>query len=173
MILSKMHRLTVRISLKKINAQIINPHIKGDKVLVTTNSSELKKYGWKATYGNTPAAYLTGLLLGLKAQTSGIKQAILDMGLKRSSTGSRIFAVLKGVVDSGLDVPYGDVFPENSRIEGEHIASYARELTKVEPELYNRRFSMYLSRNLKPEELPSHFNIVKSNITSTFRKEGE
>jgi large subunit ribosomal protein L18 len=158
--------------LRTINTQIIDAYLKGDKVRVTTNSKELKKYGWNAVYGNIPAAYLTGLLLGLKAQNIGLKKAILDMGLKRSTAGSRIFAALKGVVDSGFDIPHGDVFPEDSRINGGHIASYARELVKVDPELYKRRFSSYLSRNLKPEELPNHFNQVKLNITSAFNKEG-
>ena len=34
--------------------------------------------------------------------------AILDAGLKRTSTGSKVFAVLKGALDGGLDVPHSE-----------------------------------------------------------------
>lgn len=172
MIFSKTPRLVVRDSLKNVLAQVIEALPSGDETLTTANSRELAEYGWKAPCGNVPAAYLTGLLLGFKAQPLGIKRVIPDIGLRSPSSGSRVFAVLKGAVDSGLDVPCGDVLPKESRVEGEHIASYAKELAKVEPRLYKRRFSKYLSSNLKPEELPSHFDEIKSNILRAFNKEG-
>lgn len=172
MILSKIPRLTIRGSLKNTLTQIINAFPEGDKTLTTANSRELAEYGWKAPCGNVPAAYLTGLLLGFKAQSIGIKRVITDIGLRRSSPGSRVFAALKGTMDSGLAIPCGDVLPKESRIKGEHIASYARELAEVEPELYERRFSKYLSRSLKPEQLPIHFDEVKSSILRVFNKEG-
>jgi hypothetical protein len=89
-------------------------------------ASELSEYGWKANTGNLPAAYLTGLLAGLRAKSRGIKDVILDVGLNPPIKGSRIYAALKGVLDAGIDVPHDpEVLPDDSRIAGEHIvASY-------------------------------------------------
>ncbi len=170
MVTSKTPRFTVRASLKNMNTQVVQAHAKGDVTLTTANSRELAEYGWKAHCGNIPAAYLTGLLLGFKAQSKGIEQANPDIGLRRASLGARVFAAIKGAVDSGLTVPCGDVLPEESRIKGEHISSYARRLVESNPELYKRRFSTYLLKNLSPEQLPRHFNEVKSNILQKFRR---
>jgi large subunit ribosomal protein L18 len=171
LVTSKTPRFTVRASLKNMNTQVFHAHAKGDITLTTANSRELAEYGWKAHCGNIPAAYLTGLLMGFKAQSKGIDQVNPDIGLKRASLGSRVFAAIKGAVDSGLAVPCGDVLPDESRIKGEHISSYARHLAEAEPELYERRFSKYLSKNLPPEQLPSHFNEVKSNIFQKFKQD--
>lgn len=37
----------------------------------------------------------------------GAFRCYLDVGLARTSTGARIFGVLKGAVDGGLDIPHG------------------------------------------------------------------
>jgi hypothetical protein len=48
----------------------------------------------------------------------------LDIGLNPPIKGSRIYAALKGVVDSGLDIPHSpDILPDDSRISGEHIVA--------------------------------------------------
>ena len=87
-------------------------------------ATELSNYGWDASTGNIPAAYLTGFLAGLRAKSRGVKEAILDVGLNPPIKGSRIYAALKGVVDAGLDVPHNpDVLPDDSRISGEHIVT--------------------------------------------------
>lgn len=33
-------------------------------------------------------------------------QAVLDVGLARTTTGAKIFAVMKGVADGGINVPH-------------------------------------------------------------------
>lgn len=33
-------------------------------------------------------------------------KAVLDVGLSRTTTGCKIFGVMKGVVDGGIDVPH-------------------------------------------------------------------
>ena len=172
MITSKNSRFAVRGSLKNMTAQVIDAFLIGDRTLTTAHSRELAAYGWKAPCGNIPAAYLTGLLLGFKAQTLNIHKAIPDIGLRRPSRGSRVFAVIKGARDSGFAVPCGDIMPDESRILGEHISSYARQLAEAEPERYQQRFSDYLSKNLNPEQLPAHLNEVKSNIVQAFKQDG-
>lgn len=40
----------------------------------------------------------------------GAFRANLDIGLARTTTGARIFGVMKGAVDGGIDVPHRCVF---------------------------------------------------------------
>lgn len=165
MILSGYPRLVVRGSLKHMSTQIILATPEGDRTVLAATSKELKGYGWKAPCGNLPAAYLTGFLLGGKAKASHIDNAILDMGLKGATKGSRTFAVLKGVVDADIEVPHGEgVLPEEARISGSHIATYAEMLTQTEMEGFQQRFATYLAAGVRPELLPEHFQRVKTNV---------
>ena len=162
---SRKPRLVVRASGRSVNCQIVLHDAKGDRTAVNATSFELKKHGWKGSTGNTPAAYLTGYLCGQKAKKKGIKEAVLDIGLHTSSKGSRIFAALKGAVDSGLEIPHSeDIIPSEERIKGAHIASYAESLKSEKPDLYERRFSAYIKGSLQPEELQKHFEEIKQKL---------
>jgi large subunit ribosomal protein L18 len=169
LLLSGKPRLVARGSLKNMIIQIVIAKPSGDKVTVSAHSRELaRNYGWKAPRGNLPAAYLTGLLCGSKAKAKGVKEAILDMGLCSPSKGARGFAVLKGVLDAGVNVPHSEErFPTEKRIRGEHIAEYAEKLVSS-PEEYQTRFSKYLEQKLPPEKLPKHFSEVKKAIIASF-----
>lgn len=126
LLISKRPRIVARRSLRHMRLQMIVPKPEGDVTLVHADSSELAGYGYSGATGNTPAAYLTGLLFGYKAQKEGFDSAILDMGLQVSSRGCRVYAALKGIVDSGLEVPHDPgIFPEESRISGEVIKEYS------------------------------------------------
>lgn len=173
MILSNTPRFVVRCSLKHITAQIIDAHSIGDKTLVSSSSQEIsKKFGWKAYCRNLPMAYIVGFLIGHKALSQGIDRTIFDIGLKKASKGGRVFATLKGAVDAGLNMQYNaKIMPPESRIRGEHIVSFAKELFDSDPLLYEKTFSGYLSRNLKPEQLSEHFEEVKRSITNVFMTE--
>src|SRR4030067_1642274 len=73
LVVSGRPRLVARSTLKNTVAQIVVAKPHGDEVLASAHSRELqKKYGWKAPTGNVPAAYLTGLLCGLKAKAKGV-----------------------------------------------------------------------------------------------------
>ena len=171
LVLSRVPRAVVRLSLKNVIVQVIEAEAIGDKVMVSAHSNELAKtYGWKFNGGNMPSAYLTGLLCGYKALEKGIETAFLDIGLHIPVKGTRIFATLKGLADAGVEVPHSeDVLPEDSRISGEHIAEYAKQLSE-EPEVYKQKFAKYLAKKVKPEKLPEHFEKVKDKITSSFQK---
>jgi large subunit ribosomal protein L18 len=171
MVVSKIHRLVVRGSLAHMNIQIAEALLNGDKTLASANSKSLVSFGWKAPSGNIPAAYLTGYLLGKKALAAGLDKAILDVGLTSTTTGARLFAALKGVVDAGLVVPHGeDVLPLDQRIKGEHIAQYAAKIRELDSAMYDRRFSQYLSKGLRPEDLPEHFSGIKAAIDQAFKE---
>ncbi len=169
LLLSGKPRLVTRGTLQNMIAQIIVAKPHGDEVVISAHSRELSKtYGWKAPRGNLPAAYLTGFLCGLKAKAKGVKEAILDVGLNSPSKGARVFAVLKGVLDAGVNVPYSEEkLPDEKRIRGEHIAEYAESLAS-NPEEYQTRFSKYLKQKLPPEKLPKHFAEVKKSIITSF-----
>jgi large subunit ribosomal protein L18 len=121
-------RVIVRFTNNKIIAQVIEFTSKGDIVKVGISSDSLKKLGWSASTKNLPAAYLTGYLLAKNAAKAGVKEAILDTGLKRPLHKGKIFAFLKGVIEGGLNVPHSeDVFPNNDRIEGQHLKNDIKE----------------------------------------------
>ena len=101
-------RLVVRKTIKHITAQIVEFTPKGDKVLVSANTKELVKYGWKAGTGNIPSAYLCGVLIAKKAKEKNIDDVILDTGLQTSVKGNRIYATAKGAKDAGLKLPFDD-----------------------------------------------------------------
>lgn len=116
-------RIVIRRSNQYINAQIIDYKLEGDVTIASASSKELKKYGWKHSTKNIPAAYLTGLLLGQRAKKTKIKEAVLDLGRYTKMDGSRIYSAVKGIVDANtIQFPYDEkIFPNEKRLAGEHI----------------------------------------------------
>jgi large subunit ribosomal protein L18 len=164
LVTSRKPRLVTRASNKNVEVQIIIAKPHGDEVLVSANSRELiKSYGWRAPTGNIPAAYLTGFLCGVKAKAAGIKEAILDIGLVSPTKGSKIFAVLSGVVDAGVEVPHSEDKIVKERMKGEHIAKYAKSLGAGSEE-YNAKFTQYTAKGVAPEKITEHFTKVKADI---------
>lgn len=128
MLVSGIPRLVVRKTNKNIIVQLVEYSENGDRVIVTANSSDLKKNGWKYATANLPAAYLTGMLAAQHAKKKGVEKAIVDLGLQSPKAKSRLYAAVKGAIDNGLDVPASeDVFPDADRISGKHIAAYSKE----------------------------------------------
>ncbi len=161
---SKKLRIVIRKSLKNVVAQIVEYHPDGDRVLVSADSKELKKSGWKISTGNLPASYLTGLLLAKKALNKGLKEGIVDLGLQRSTKGSRIFAVIKGLLDGGFNLPSSEeIFPSEERMSGKHIEDLAKSCVENK-EKYEKQFSHYLKVQVKPEEICKLFNKTKEQI---------
>ncbi len=161
LLLSGKLRAVVRVTNKHVIAHIVEFDERGDRTLVHVTSKELEKLGWKGSGKSLPACYLVGYLLGKKALEKGINQAVLDLGLLTPIAGSRAFAVLKGMIDAGLEIPHGEgIFPEESRLRGEHIAEYAKLLGDDK----EKRFSAMIKRGLDPEKLPEHFDEILSKI---------
>jgi large subunit ribosomal protein L18 len=172
LVLSKLPRLVVRCTLKSMIVQVVRAKTTGDEVIAHANSSELAKtYGWKGNFGDAPAAYLAGILCGYRAIAKGVKEAVFDVGLQSPSKGAKIFATLKGALDAGLTIPHSEeILPDEARIKGQHIVDYAKQLAS-NPEIYQKRFSKYLSRGFKPEQLTEHFSLTKEKVVSSFKKE--
>ncbi len=91
LLLSRKPRLVVRITNRRVIAQIVEYAPEGDRVVVGVDSAMLREYGWKGDLNNTPAAYLTGILIAKKALQKGIGEAVLDIGLHTPTRGSRVF----------------------------------------------------------------------------------
>lgn len=132
---SPKYRLVVRITNKTVICQIVHAKLQGDFVLAAAYSHELPKYGIKHGLTNWAACYATGLLvarralqkLGLDEKYEGVTEpegdlvlteaiedgprpfkAFLDVGLRKTSTGARIFGAMKGASDGGIFVPHSE-----------------------------------------------------------------
>lgn len=119
-----------RVVFRKTNKYVISQYIESkearDKVLIGLNSKELLKYGWpKEAEGSLKsilASYLTGYLIGKKILKQGLKQPILDIGMIRALHKNKVYAFIKGLIDSGIKISCKkEAFPEESRIKGTHM----------------------------------------------------
>tara|TARA_Y100000310_G_scaffold278642_1_gene297212 strand:+ start:26096 stop:26677 length:582 start_codon:yes stop_codon:yes gene_type:complete len=166
LLLSRKSRLVVRVSNQHIIAQITDFTAKGDKVLVAYDSHNLKKLGWNYSKKNLPAAYLSGYALAKKAIAANVSEAILDTGLTSPLPKTKLYAFLKGALDGGLQIPHGSdaIYPNEERIQGKHIQSYAEYLKEKSQELYQKRFSKYLKENTQPEKIMEKFSKTKEQI---------
>ena len=115
-------RLVIRKTNKYITLQIIESKDAQDRVIYSSSTKELLKNGWpkekQGSLKSISASYLAGLLLGKKSnKLKG--RVIVDTGLIPSTTGSRIYAAIKGAADSGMEINYDKkIMPSIERIEG-------------------------------------------------------
>lgn len=104
-------RLVIRKTSHYVIAQLIESRQAQDFVVVGVSSKDLLAIGWpkelSGSLKSLPACYLTGILIASKA-SGKVKEAILDIGMHRNVKKTRIYAVLKGVLDSGLKVPHSE-----------------------------------------------------------------
>lgn len=162
---SRKPRVVVRRTNRYVIVQFVRFREEGDEVMAYAFSKELERYGWIYGGKNLPAAYLTGYLAGLRARKAGISEAILDIGRFPSTRGSRLYAALKGVLDAGVEVPHSDeILPDEERIRGEHISSFASKLEEEDRKLLERQFSDYLRRGADPKMIPEVFERVLEEV---------
>jgi large subunit ribosomal protein L5e len=158
---SKKYRLVVRRTNSKFITQVIFSTMTGDRVLCSADSTELRRHGLTAGLTNYATAYATGLLLArrllkqvglndLYKATTDVNgeyfnvdddvdddkrpfKALLDVGLQRTTTGARLFGVLKGACDGGLNVPHKTKrFPGYSRAQITQIENKRGKSTGTE-----------------------------------------
>ena len=94
-------------------------------------------------------------------------KAFLDVGLHRTSTGARVFGVLKGASDGGIYVPHNEKrFPgydnETKELDadtlrkyifGGHVAEYMETLADDDEERYKSQFSQYIDGDVEADGL--------------------
>ncbi|MBD3318600.1 50S ribosomal protein L18 [Candidatus Woesearchaeota archaeon] len=139
---SRKFRIVIRRSLRHVQVQIIQYKPEGDRVLVSADSKELRKLGWNFGLKNTPACYLTGLLLAKKAKEKKLAEGVVDLGRYSTTRGNKLFAVVKGMADGGLQVPVPEkACPSKDRLEGKHIAGFVDKSVA-------QQFSTYKKNNI-------------------------
>jgi large subunit ribosomal protein L18 len=160
---SKKPRLIVRRGANNVIVQIAGFDFKGDKIVASADSVELRKLGWHGHGGNLSSAYLAGLLCAKKALAHGIKEVIVDLGLHRSIGGSALYSAIKGAIDAGMKIPHdAEMLPSNERVSGHHIAEYAKKLKGGKD--YDRQFSHYIKKGFDPQKFPENFEAMKKKI---------
>ncbi|KAI9840946.1 MAG: 60S ribosomal protein L5 [Thelocarpon superellum] len=209
------YRLVVRFTNRDIIVQIVTSEITGDKVFCAAYSHELKKYGVEHGLTNWAAAYATGLLLARRALKKldldeafqGIEEAdgefkmteaaeedgrrpfkcFLDVGLHRTSTGARIFGVMKGASDGGLYIPHSENrFPgydmETKELDAEtlrkyifagHVAEYMETLADDDEERYKSQFQGYIDDDIEAEGLEELYQEAHKQIREDPNKKEE
>ena len=119
---SEKARAVVRKSNRNIRVQFVEYQDKGDVIVASAVSTDLKELGWTGSGKSTPGAYLTGYLAGKRAKEKGLAEAVLDIGLRKPTKGAVVFAALKGMLDAGIEVPHSDkMLPDKDRISGKHM----------------------------------------------------
>ena len=166
LVLSRRNRLIVRSSNKHTIVQVMESVVVGDKLLAQSHSTQLEKeFSWYFNTSNLPSAYLTGYLCGLRAKKAGIEHAILDVGILVHD--NRIKAAFKGFIDSGVEVPHDtEWFGENyeERVVGQHIADYAKLLSKEDSKKYKKLFSATLKKKGDPTKIVDQLKSVKKDM---------
>jgi large subunit ribosomal protein L18 len=116
-------RAVVRFSGRRVRVSIVQYDPVGDRVVAAAESAELARVGFPAhSFASTPAAYLTAYLAGLRSKSAGAEMAVLDTGIRHPTAGGRLSAALKGLLDSGVEVPHGEGgFPSADRLNGAHL----------------------------------------------------
>jgi len=104
--------------------------------------------------------------------------AYLDVGLARCSTGSRVFACMKGAVDGGLAVPHSerrmvgydteekalDAEVTRKYIFGGHVQEYMEYLAEEDQSAYDIQFSQYIKAKVGPDDLEEMYEKAHASI---------
>jgi len=200
------YRFVVRITNRHIVCQVFSSDMTHDVCMLAAYAHELAAYGLKVGLTNYAAAYCTGLLLARRVNSKlgleyeGIEdaadgedfhveadpegkapfRALMDVGLRRTTTGARIFGALKGACDGGLDIPHNErrfpgteaVGPDYTAdaeihkkyIFGGHVGEYMESLQEDDEEAYQKQFSRYIEAGVGPDDLEELYTNVHKGI---------
>jgi large subunit ribosomal protein L18 len=135
---SGLPRIVIRRTNKYYIVQAVESSEAHDKVVSMITSKDLLNHGWDKKYSGSlksiPAGYLAGILFAKKL---GSGKYIIDIGMARSLSGSRIFSVVKGLIDGGLEISANEkVFPSKERLMGEHLNPELKDMvSKIKEKL--------------------------------------
>ncbi len=105
-------------------------------------------------------------------------QAVLDVGLHRTTTGARIFGALKGICDGGVAIPHSTTrFPgapseENDfnfdltrkYIFGGHIGEYMTMLASEDPDKFKQQFAAAAAAGISGDDMEALYQSVHDKI---------
>jgi large subunit ribosomal protein L5e len=202
---SPKYRFIVRITNADVICQFAEAKIAGDRILAHAYAHELPDYGIPVGLTNYAATYATGLLAARRllkklklddkyqGNTGNVGEdynvdelsdgprpffALLDVGLRRTTTGSRIFAAMKGAVDGGIEIPHSErrfvgydneqkkLQPDVLRkhIFGGHVADYMNKIKAEDPQKFEKTFSQYVKKGIKPDALEALYQKAHKEI---------
>lgn len=123
---SRSPRIVFRKTNRYVIAQYVETREAQDRVVFGMNSKKLIDYGWPKELKNSlkslPAAYLLGIVAGKKIIKEKLKTPILDLGMLRTVHKTKIYAFLKGIVDSGIEIKHKkSIFPDEEKIKGKNL----------------------------------------------------
>jgi large subunit ribosomal protein L5e len=105
-------------------------------------------------------------------------RCLLDVGIRTTTTGARVFGAMKGAADGGLDIPHNEkrfpgydrdskeYDPESlkERIYGRHVADYMEMMQEEDPEAFEKNFSAYAEAGVEPDALEDLYREVHEKI---------
>merc|ERR1712224_597391 len=182
------YRIVSRFKNKDVITQVLYSSVLDDNVVCSSYAHKLYLFEYHLGLKNYAASYCVGLIcarrflskfdffkvyltyrklydgLCIKAGSESCWSTlilILDIGIKRSSTGSRLFAVTKGAIDEGVNMPYNirrlvgfnnntlfisfDCFKKY--IYAGHIEEYVTSLEE-EPDWFRLQFSTLINKQI-------------------------
>merc|ERR1711972_1080431 len=172
--------------------------------------NELTKFGVPIGHTNYAAAYATGLLvarrvlkkMGMDDQFKGKEtldgeeyhvededgerrpfKCILDVGIRTTCVGARMWGALKGAVDGGLHVPHTtknfpgfkpaeekgadgeyDAEAHKDRIFGSHVQEYMEMMQEEDPTKYEAHFAKFIAAGIEPDGVEEMYSSAHAKI---------
>eukprot|EP00657_Telonema_sp_P-1_P009552 TRINITY_DN37_c0_g1_i1.p1 TRINITY_DN37_c0_g1~~TRINITY_DN37_c0_g1_i1.p1 ORF type:complete len:327 (+),score=145.10 TRINITY_DN37_c0_g1_i1:239-1219(+) len=104
--------------------------------------------------------------------------ALMDVGLKATTLGSKLFAALKGAFDGGLEIPHSekkffgydrdakeyDAGEHRDRIFGGHVSAYMESMEADDPDKYTTHFSQFIKAGISADDLEDLYKKVHAAI---------
>jgi len=104
--------------------------------------------------------------------------ALMDVGLKCTTLGSKLFAALKGAFDGGLEIPHSEkkffgydpdskeyeAEEHKERIFGGHVSAYMESMEQDDPDKYQKHFSRWIKAGIGPDDLEDLYGKVHAAI---------
>jgi len=207
---NRKYRLIVRFTNKRCICQCAYATLRGDVCIAAAASNELSAFGIAVGHKNYAAAYATGLLLARrvlkkfnlddkfkgKEELDGEEyhvedeeneqrpfKCILDVGLRRTCVGHRMWGALKGAVDGGLHIPHStknfpgfkppeekgqegeyDAEAHKERIFGNHVKEYMEMLQEEDPTKYEAHFSKFIAEGIDADKMEDMYTEAHEKI---------
>merc|ERR1712144_45070 len=197
---SPKYRFVVRFSNKDIICQVMSSKISGDVTHTAAYAHELTRYAAAYCTGLLCARRLLQKY-GLDSKYEGVTEvdgefndwyiydennedgpsafhALLDVGLKATSLGSKLFAALKGAHDGGLEIPHSEkkffgydseakeycAEEHKERIFGGHVRDYMESMEQDDPDKYAKHFKRFIDADISADDLEELYGKVHAAI---------
>merc|ERR1712232_232100 len=110
-------------------------------------------------------------------------KCLLDIGIRRTVVGARMWGALKGAVDGDLHVPHNtknfpgykpaeekgaepeyDAEAHKARIFGEHVKEYMEMLQEEDPTKYEAHFSKFIAAGIDADKMEDMYTDAHAKI---------